>query len=225
MPFARQMIDRGFSSSGPSDFEFVINANTRIQVLTDMTMLARARKHQYAAFIRDEGVLCVWSDNVKSILQEAENLEELLLDYIWSQSNGRGKLGRVISGRARLGGEDSALEPSSGSATGEEAEDPEVLQIKRDRRARPVMMYESILVGCALMIVLALCGLGCSKSGRSSRYVAAASLNFLLFALGTLIKGYLLDGKPIRFVLAVVIPFMITLTLVSSDAREIRQGR
>lgn len=129
-------------------------------------MLARARKHQYAAFIRDEGVLCVWSDNVKSILQEAEALEELLLDYIWSQSNRRDKLGRVISGRAMVGREDSAGDPASESATEEEVEDPEISQIKRDRRARPVMMYESILVGCSVIIVLALCGLGCSKSGR-----------------------------------------------------------
>lgn len=43
-------------------------------------------------------------------------------------------------------------------------------------------------------------------------------------ALGTLIKGYLLDGNPIRFALAAVIPFMITLTLVSSNAREGRHG-
>jgi hypothetical protein len=49
-----------------------------------MTLLARARKHQYAAFIRDEQVLCVWSDNVKTILAEAENLEDSLLDFIWS---------------------------------------------------------------------------------------------------------------------------------------------
>jgi hypothetical protein len=130
-----------------------------------MTMLARARKHQYAAFIRDEGVLCVWSDNVKSILQEAESLEELLLDHIWSQSNRRDKLGRDVSGRAKLGRhEDLGAEPASESATEDEVEDPEVSQIKRDRLARPVLMYESILVGLAIIVVLALCSLGYSKS-------------------------------------------------------------
>jgi hypothetical protein len=128
-----------------------------------MTMLARARKHQYAAFIRDEGVLCVWSDNVKSILQEAESLEELLLDYIWSQSSRRDKLGRVISGRADPHREDSNEEKTADSSSEEQVEDPETARIKQDRRARPVMLYEALLVGCSLIIVLALCGLACSK--------------------------------------------------------------
>jgi hypothetical protein len=159
---SRRLIGHHGPSSGPNDYEFVINANTRIQVLSDMTMLARARKHQYAAFIRDEGVLCVWSDNVKGILQEAENLEELLLDYIWSQSHRRDKLGRVVSTRVEPRRDDSMEEKAEESASVEQVEDPEVAQIKRERRARPVMMYESVLIGCSIILVLGVCGLGYS---------------------------------------------------------------
>lgn len=136
-------------------------------------MLARARKHQYAAFIRDEGVLCIWSDNVKAILQEAENLEELLLDYIWSQSHRRDKLGRVVS-RAGPRQGDVVEEKATEAATEEEVEDPEVAHIKRDRRARPVMMYESVLIGCSIILVLGVCGLGYSKLGPGSRHYGAA---------------------------------------------------
>lgn len=164
--FVKKTSDPAAHFSGPNDYEFFINANTRIQVLTDMTMLARARKHQYAAFIRDEGVLCVWSDNVKAILQEAENLEELLLDYIWSQSNRREKIGPIVSDRTDLDQGDSVQEKAPDSATAEEVEDPEEAQIKRDRKARPVMLYESVLVGCSVIVVMALISLGYSKSGR-----------------------------------------------------------
>jgi hypothetical protein len=160
----KQTADLALRFSGPNDYEFVINANTRIQVLTDMTMLARARKHQYAAFIRDEGVLCVWSDNVKSILQEAENLEELLLDYIWNQSNRREKMGRVISGRADPHQVESTEEKAADLAAEEEVEDPEEAEIKRHRRARPVMLYESVLVGFSVIVVMALISMGYSKS-------------------------------------------------------------
>ncbi|KAJ9113692.1 hypothetical protein QFC22_006001 [Naganishia vaughanmartiniae] len=110
-----------------------------------MAMLARARKHQYAAFIRDEGVLCVWSDNVKGILQEAEAIEELLLDYIWNEGPQRDKMGRVISARAKLDREDSAPMTVSESTVEGDIEDPEVSQIKRERLTRPTMVYESLL--------------------------------------------------------------------------------
>jgi hypothetical protein len=126
-------------------------------------MLARARKHQYAAFIRDEGVLCLWSDNVKGIIQEAEAIEELLLDYIWNESPRRDKMRRVISARAKLDREDSAPGTVSEPTVEEDIEDPEVSQIKRERLTRPTMVYESLLVGCSIIVVFALCGLGYSR--------------------------------------------------------------
>jgi hypothetical protein len=67
--------------------EFTINANTRIQILDELSHLARARKHQYAAFVRDEGVLCVWSDSVKTIVADVEKLEKALLDFVWGNEH------------------------------------------------------------------------------------------------------------------------------------------
>jgi hypothetical protein len=183
-------------------------------------MLARARKHQYAAFIRDEGVLCVWSDNVKGILQEAESLEELLLDYVWSQSSRRDKSGRPVSCRADANRGDYVEESPPESTPEEQVEDPETVRIKQERRARPLMLYEAILVGLSIIVVCGLCGLGYSTSGRTCQRIGQLYLNCLFPPLGTLIKGYLLDGSPVRFALVAVTPFMVTLTLVSSKVRD-----
>ena len=63
--------------------ELVIDENTRIQILDQVSHLARARKHQYAAFVREEQVLCVWADHVEAVIPAAEALEEALIQFIW----------------------------------------------------------------------------------------------------------------------------------------------
>jgi hypothetical protein len=120
----------------------MISANSRIQVLDEMSLLGRARKHQYAAFIRDEGVLCVWSDNVKTVVAEAEKLEDSLLDYIWNEGTKRKK-----------GVADDMVD----------VENVDVSERKTQWRARPVMMYEAFLVGFSVILILFLTALGYSK--------------------------------------------------------------
>ena len=56
--------------------ELVIDADTRIQIVDEIPHLARARKHQYAAFVRSEGVLVVWADMVETSIPAAEMLED-----------------------------------------------------------------------------------------------------------------------------------------------------
>lgn len=126
-----------------------------------MTLLARARKHQYAAFIRDEQVLCVWSDNVKTILAEAEALEDALLDFIWNQGHRREKkVGASAFVEAAREKELQALDKEihnleTGVNIGD-AEDLSKLKAKRQWKERPYVLYDAFTGGLtvALMVVL-----------------------------------------------------------------------
>lgn len=136
--------------------EFTINADTRIQILDELTHLARARKHQYAAFVRDEGVLCVWSDNVKTIVADVEKLEKALLDFVWGHEQQKQKT-LTLPSIVHKG------ESHPDEKDGAEVEDPELAEIKSHWRSRPVMLYESLLVGFSCILMLFLTSLGYSK--------------------------------------------------------------
>ncbi|KAJ9112323.1 hypothetical protein QFC19_000743 [Naganishia cerealis] len=139
----------------PDDMEFTINANTRIQILDELPHLARAKKHQYAAFVRDEGVLCVWSDSVKTIVADVEKLEKALLNFVWSHEEQKTKANAAQA------------EAKSEKTDGADVEDPSVTSRKNEWRARPVMMYEAFLVGFTVILMIFLLSLGYSKNALS----------------------------------------------------------
>jgi hypothetical protein len=64
-----------------------IQEGLRIQVLPDMSYLPRCRKHQFAAFIADRGVLVVWDDDPKKILGRIERFETALMKMIWGNQS------------------------------------------------------------------------------------------------------------------------------------------
>lgn len=55
----------------------------RLQVLPDMSFLPRCQKHQFAAFIADRGVLVVWDDEPRHLLDRASKIEDSLMQMIW----------------------------------------------------------------------------------------------------------------------------------------------
>jgi hypothetical protein len=56
----------------------------RIQVLQDMSSLARGKKHHFAAFIRSPAPkLVVWHDDPEQIMARAEQIESLLVADLW----------------------------------------------------------------------------------------------------------------------------------------------
>jgi hypothetical protein len=65
----------------------VIQEGLRIQVLPDMSYLPRCQKHQFAAFIADCGMLVVWDDEPKKILERVEKLESALMTMIWGNES------------------------------------------------------------------------------------------------------------------------------------------
>ena len=62
-----------------------LKGGLRLQVLPDMTYLPRCQKHQFAAFIADRGILIVWDDEPKHLLNRAENIEKALIALIWGE--------------------------------------------------------------------------------------------------------------------------------------------
>lgn len=69
-----------------NDKPFVpLKGGLRLQVLPDMTYLPRCQKHQFAAFIADRGILVVWDDEPKHLLNRAENIEKALMAMIWNE--------------------------------------------------------------------------------------------------------------------------------------------
>ena len=70
-----------------SNVSFIeIQSGLRIQVLPDVTYLPRCRKHQFAAFITDPGILIVWDDKPDWITGRIEKLETELVKMVWGDS-------------------------------------------------------------------------------------------------------------------------------------------
>ncbi|KAF5347443.1 hypothetical protein D9756_011118 [Leucocoprinus leucothites] len=60
-----------------------IESDTRIQVLESVSSLPEADKEQCAAFIRDERVLVVWSDELDHIVPLCREFNEKIMKYLW----------------------------------------------------------------------------------------------------------------------------------------------
>jgi len=159
--------------------ELIIDSNTRIQIIDDIEHLARARKHQYAAFVRSEEVLVVWADHVEMVIPAAEALEEALIDFVW-----RGEEANKKNNQAMVVQEEELKEQldESGEVIKEEDMDPEdvtMRKMKRHWRERPVMLWAPLSDGCAIILVIVLIGFGLRESIRGktpdSRYACQRS--------------------------------------------------
>ncbi|KAJ9116614.1 hypothetical protein QFC20_000547 [Naganishia adeliensis] len=201
----------------PDMAEFTIDANTRIQILDKLPHLARARKHQYAAFVRDEGVLCVWADTVETIITATETLERSLIDYVWHQENVSKKHGFAAHLEAHAQQEKDALlhATTKGEQALEEgveakpdldldAEDYSNIHAKQQWKDRPVMFYDACSTGITAIIVLALLALGWR----------------------VLIKEILLDGKAIRLLLIATSPVIAAVAMwqILGPIRQVHQN-
>jgi membrane glycosyltransferase len=52
-------------------------------VLPDLSFLPGCQKHQFAAFIEDRGILIVWADNPRQLLDRATGIEKSLMQITW----------------------------------------------------------------------------------------------------------------------------------------------
>jgi hypothetical protein len=55
----------------------------QLQVIHSIAELPRCRKHQCAAFIRDAGILVVWDDDPKLMIQRTEGFVQNFMAVVW----------------------------------------------------------------------------------------------------------------------------------------------
>lgn len=161
-----------------------MDVNTRIQILDDLQQLAGARKHQFAAFVREEACLIVWADEVETLIPSAEALEQRMIAYVWSgrhhdlqllepdepetpedlEEKEEGWIDRDGEKEKELEGEDGDEEGKIGAKEGDWE--------KRDRR--PVMLYAPLVSGLAIILCCVFIGSGIRESGVIHPQASAA---------------------------------------------------
>jgi hypothetical protein len=127
-----------------------------LQILSSVNQLPIARRSQYAALIRDEGVLVVWADSVDALIPTTQALEKSLIEFI-------------RSGRRQM-----RSSPSSVNILTTQLETPlEVPEAQSDPekaveeyKARPQTLISAFTCGLAMTVLMVLVGLGMSESRR-----------------------------------------------------------
>ncbi|KAE9401319.1 hypothetical protein BT96DRAFT_938015 [Gymnopus androsaceus JB14] len=67
----------------PTAKEILIDSNTRIQIVEDISGLGDAEREQCAAFIRSDKTLVVWAFSIEHVIPLWTEFEEKLIKYIW----------------------------------------------------------------------------------------------------------------------------------------------
>ena len=80
----------------PNIFDVPLRDNSRIQILETIADLPRARKHQYAAFVRDDCSLLVWADSASRVIDDAMDIEKKIIELIWDDGDAVGRYEKVI---------------------------------------------------------------------------------------------------------------------------------
>ncbi|GAA5958739.1 hypothetical protein JCM8115_000340 [Rhodotorula mucilaginosa] len=117
----------------------VLNEDVAIQVIDSLEDLRGAKRHQYAAFVRENLALVLWSDDVATLVPHAQTLSDLMLAYIWREQDD-----------LVIGGEKDE-KPEAFVATLAADADPEAAEIQEYKR-RPVGLLSPLHVGLALGI-------------------------------------------------------------------------
>ncbi|KAI1411341.1 glycosyl transferase family group 2-domain-containing protein [Hypoxylon sp. FL1857] len=124
-----------FLSWSPEAVDVPLMNGLRIQILPTIEDLARARKHQFAAFVASEALLVVWDDDALHLIHRAKAIESELMELVWQAGEA-----------AEEGGEKG---PSY--VTGVAEVDEESGQVKPE--ARPVHLLNTYLVSIVIALV------------------------------------------------------------------------
>jgi hypothetical protein len=166
--------------------EITLDTNTRIQILDELSHLAGARKHQFAAFCRQERCLVVWADEVETLIPSAEALEARMIEYVWSgRANELAELEAEMaaaSDEEKVGwiDRDAALEDRSndhedmGDAETKVGAEPGSWEM---REIRPTMLYAPLISGLAIILTFLFIGSGMREYRCGPPGVKIGSLN------------------------------------------------
>ncbi|KAH9023732.1 glycosyl transferase family group 2-domain-containing protein [Lactarius pseudohatsudake] len=200
-----------------------VDDDTRIQILDTMADLPRADKEQCGAFIRDERVLVVWSENLDTIIPLCRDFEESLIKLVWNRHTVSGMatgpsipptavtsaVGSIADSASDVQindkEEEAATEPNAKPASGgswfgwrigsraKRAPAPQDLE-KGGANARPAKYFGPVYSGLGL----------------------ALSTFFMASGISTLLQEYRLTGTFTRFALLTTSPFLFSVSLFFS---------
>ncbi|KAI9752354.1 MAG: hypothetical protein M4579_005662 [Chaenotheca gracillima] len=133
---------KAFLYWSPDAIDVPLNDGLRIQIVPTMADLARARKHQFAAFVSEDALLVVWDDDALCLVERALKIESDLMQLVWSQGQPE---------------EEDASEKKN-PRTQEVEIDPESGEIVPE--SRPTHLMNTVLVGLTLVIIVTALGAG-----------------------------------------------------------------
>lgn len=116
----------------------------RVQILPTVYDLPRARKHQFAAFLAEEGMLVVWDDDAMHLIERAKSIENELMQLVWKT------------------GEPEEAEEGATTKKG-----PAVTALEIDEESGDILpqhrathLLNTILVGITLILIVTVLGAG-----------------------------------------------------------------
>ncbi|TFY58029.1 hypothetical protein EVJ58_g6671 [Rhodofomes roseus] len=197
-----------------------IDVDNRIQVLETMALLPRADKEQCAAFIRDEGVLVVWSYALETIIPTCRDFEEKLIHLVWKHRNAFGSLASSIAPSTYASDSDVNLTEKTQQAP--VVTEKEVAELAQKKEPKPKKRN----CGIFSYWVSAKEDMDSEKtaSNRPIRLfapvygglAAALSIFFIASGINTMIEESVLDDTYVRWALCVTIPFLFCVSLFFS---------
>jgi hypothetical protein len=133
-----------FLAWSPNAIDVPLMNGLRVQILPTISDLARARKHQFAAFVASDALLIVWDDDPSHLMERAAAIESELMELVWE------------AGAPREAGE-----------ANDEKRATRITELEIDREPgeifpelRPTNLMNTMLVAFTIVIILTLLGLG-----------------------------------------------------------------
>lgn len=124
----------------------------QLQVLPNIHCLSRSKKHHYAAFIKDTGMLIVWEDDPSDIIRRVEGIEQRLVEMLWTLGDSDANLDEKLENEK--GGPIVNVEEVSGDMN-----DPEM----GAQKPRQTVIFQSFTVAASIVLILTTLSLGWRK--------------------------------------------------------------
>ncbi|KAJ8457048.1 hypothetical protein ONZ45_g18470 [Pleurotus djamor] len=206
-----------------------VDAGTRIQILETMSHLPQADKEQCGAFIRDERVLVVWSDDLDNIIPLCADFDDKLIKLVWrsrpmAQSSSSSAVTSVSPSTTASNVNLSEKSNAAIVAVSEAAAQAALAEKERPKVETSSWKWGWKLSPIAKNPAPGDLEKGSSRSSRPIRLLApmysglgvALSMFFVASGLSVLLQEWRLDGDTKRFGLLATIPFLFCVSLFFS---------
>jgi len=127
----------------------------RVQILPSVADLPRARKHQFAAFLAEEGLLVVWDDDPSNLMTRAQQIEDELVQLVWQVGVTDDAATTTYDEKSVVGANEKSVNVNAEEVGSTDEEMGHSLLGRR-----PTHLLNTILVAFTIIIIMALLGAG-----------------------------------------------------------------